>query len=553
MKVLEVDTKSNNNTNNTNNNSSYWKDIQNSLHNEFGDNIYNSWLSKLNFVSYNSYELCLSVETSFIKEWITKEFLNGKKRKINGEYIYITKGIKQVLLEQFNIKSITIIVDDTINTNTNTNNYINTNINNYTNIHNQNNNYNTNYNNYNNNNNTNYNTNYNNNNINNTNYTNYTNTNNYNNTNYNNYNNNNNTNNTNNNIISISEYDNIYTIGTELNKLYTFDNYVVGESNKLAYSIAKSIINNENLGFDVNPFFLYSEVGLGKTHLMQAMAWEFKERYKDKNVVYLTAEKFMFLFVQSLKNNNINTFKDKFRNIDILLIDDIQFIAGKDGTQKEFFYTFNTLLSDNKKIILACNKAPDNMENIDIQLKSRLSSGIIVDILKPDYNMRLELAKKKAEVLGLQCKEEVFEYIAENITTTNRDIEGGIKKLLVHQKFINNNNLITLDIAKKVLKDTLNANKKVITIDKIQQKVAEYYKITKTELLSDKRDRKYSLPRQIAFYLSKKITQKSYPEIAREFNNKNHATVIFAYNKIEKELQSNIEMIDDIKSIEKMV
>ena len=605
--MLEVDTKSNNNTNNTNNNSSYWKDIQDSLHNEFGDNIYNSWLSKLNFVSYNSYELCLSVETSFIKEWITKEFLNGKKRKINGEYIYITKGIKQVLLEQFNIKSITIIVDDTINTNTIANNYINTNTNNYTNTHNQNNNnYNTNYNNYNNNNNTNYNTSYNNNNTNN-------NTNNTNNTNY---NNTNNYNNINNNIISISEYDNIYTIGTELNKLYTFDNYVVGESNKLAYSIAKSIINSLNtntnintntntttnnnitnnsttinnndnnqnitnnntttnnnnninnnnnndysdnnnttttLNFDINPFFLYSEVGLGKTHLMQAMAWEFKERYKDKNVVYLTAEKFMFLFVQSLKNNNINTFKDKFRNIDILLIDDIQFIAGKDGTQKEFFYTFNTLLSDNKKIILACNKAPDNMENIDIQLKSRLSSGIVVDILKPDYNMRLELAKKKAEVLGLQCKEEVFEYIAENITTTNRDIEGGIKKLLVHQKFINNNNLITLDIAKKVLKDTLNANKKVITIDKIQQKVAEYYKITKTELLSNKRDRKYSLPRQIAFYLSKKITQKSYPEIAREFNNKNHATVIFAYNKIEKELQSNIEMIDDIKNIEKMV
>ena len=538
MKVLEVDT----NNSSSNNNNLSWKDIQNSLHNEFGDNIYNSWLSKLNFVSYNSYELCLSVETSFIKEWITKEFLNGKKRKINGEYIYITKGIKQVLLEQFNIKSITIIVDDTINTN---------NTNNYTNTHNQNNNnYNTNYNNNYNNNNTNYNSSYNNNNTNNTNNTNYTNTNNYNNTNCNNYNN---TNNTNNNIISISEYDNIYTIGTELNKLYTFDNYVVGESNKLAYSIAKSIINNENLGFDVNPFFLYSEVGLGKTHLMQAMAWEFKERYKDKNVVYLTAEKFMFLFVQSLKNNNINTFKDKFRNIDILLIDDIQFIAGKDGTQKEFFYTFNTLLSDNKKIILACNKAPDNMENIDIQLKSRLSSGIVVDILKPDYNMRLELAKKKAEVLGLQCKEEVFEYIAENITTTNRDIEGGIKKLLIYQKFMNNNNLITLDIAKKVLKDTLNTNKKVITIDRIQQKVAEYYKITKTELLSDKRDRKYSLPRQIAFYLSKKITQKSYPEIAREFNNKNHATVIFAYNKIEKELQTNIEMIDDVKSIEKMV
>ena len=558
--MLEVDT----NNSSSNNNNLSWKDIQSSLHNEFGDNIYNSWLSKLNFISYNSYELCLSVETSFIKEWITKEFLNGKKRKINGEYIYITKGIKQILLEQFNIKSINIIVDDTINTNTN----------NYTNTYNQNNNnYNTNRNynnNYNNNNNSTNNINYNNTNYNNTNYNNTNN----NNTNYNTSYNNNNTNNTNNNIISISEYDNIYTIGTELNKLYTFDNYVVGESNKLAYSIARTIINSLNtntntnttnnstttnttantnttsnnnnqnitnnntiinnttttnnndnndynntvinntnantttnntitLNFDINPFFLYSEVGLGKTHLMQAMAWEFKERYKDKNVVYLTAEKFMFLFVQSLKNNNINTFKDKFRDIDILLIDDIQFIAGKDGTQKEFFYTFNTLLSDNKKIILACNKAPDNMENIDIQLKSRLSSGIVVDILKPDYNMRLQLAKKKAEVLGLQCKEEVFEYIAENITTTNRDIEGAIKKLLIYQKFMNNNNPITLDIAKKVLKDTLNTNKKVITIDRIQQKVAEYYKITKTELLSDKRDR--------CFLLIKKDNTKKLP------------------------------------------
>ena len=454
-----------------------WENIKDSLHNEFGDKIYNSWLSKLNFVSYNSNTLCMSVETSFIKEWITKEFLNGKKRKIDGKYVFIEKGIKQILLEKFNIKDIEIIVDDTIKQNTENNN---------------------------------------------------------------------------NNVVSISQHDNVYTIGTELNKLYTFDNYVVGDSNKLAYSVAKSIINNEDLGFDVNPFFLYSEVGLGKTHLMQAMAWEFQEKYKDKNVVYLTAEKFMFLFVQSLQNKDINAFKDKFRNIDILLIDDIQFIAGKDGTQKEFFYTFNTLLSDNKKIILACNKAPDNMENIDIQLKSRMSSGIVVDILKPDYNMRLELAKKKAEVLGLQCKEEVFEYIAENITTTNRDIEGVIKKLLVHQKFINNE-IITLDVAKKILKDTLNANKKVITIDKIQQKVAEFFKITKTELLSDKRDRKYSLPRQVAFYLAKKITKKSYPEIGREFANKNHATVIFACNKIEKELQSNAEILNAINNIEKTI
>lgn len=454
-----------------------WSDIQTIFHKEFGSEIYNSWLSKLNFVSYNLNGICLSVETSFIKEWITKEFLNGKKRKINGEYVWIKKGIKQLLLEKFNIKTVEIIIDNSVKS--------------------QNINYEA------------------------------------------------------DNVVSISEHNNVYTIGAELNKLFTFKNYVVGESNKLAYSVAKSIINEEAIGFDVNPLFLYSEVGLGKTHLIQAMAWELKEKYKNKNIVYLSAEKFMYLFVQSLQNKDINAFKEQFRNIDILLIDDIQFIAGKEGTQKEFFYTFNTLLSDNKKIILACNKAPDNMENIDNQLKSRMSSGIVVDINRPDYDMRFRLAKKKAEVLGLQCSDEIFEYIAKNITTTNRDIEGAIKKLLVHQKFINSN--ITIDIVKTILKDTLNANKKIITIDKIQQKVADFYKITKTELLSDRRDRKFSLPRQIAFYLSKKITQKSFPEIGREFGNKNHATVIFAYNKIIKEVEKNTEILSNITEIEKLL
>lgn len=454
-----------------------WSDIQTIFHEEFGSEIYNSWLSKLNFVSYNLNSICLSVETSFIKEWITKEFLNGKKRKVNGEYVWIKKGIKQLLLEKFNIKTVEIIIDNSVKS--------------------QNINYEA------------------------------------------------------DNVVSISEHNNVYTIGTELNKLFTFENYVVGESNKLAYSVAKSIINEEAIGFDVNPLFLYSEVGLGKTHLIQAMAWELKEKYKNKNIVYLSAEKFMYLFVQSLQNKDINAFKEQFRNIDILLIDDIQFIAGKEGTQKEFFYTFNTLLSDNKKIILACNKAPDNMENIDNQLKSRMSSGIVVDINRPDYDMRFRLAKKKAEVLGLQCSDEIFEYIAKNITTTNRDIEGAIKKLLVHQKFINSN--ITIDIVKTILKDTLNANKKIITIDKIQQKVADFYKITKTELLSDRRDRKFSLPRQIAFYLSKKITKKSFPEIGREFGNKNHATVIFAYNKIIKEVEKNTEILSNITEIEKLL
>ncbi len=456
-----------------------WLNIRQLFQSEFGNEIYTSWLSKLNFVSCNDFELVMSVETSFIKEWITKEFLNGKKRKIDGEYVWIKKGIKQLLAERFNIKSVEIIVDKTVKSEVVS--YAENNANN---------------------------------------------------------------------VVSISEHDNVFTIGTELNSLYTFDNYIVGDSNKLAYSVARSLIEDQDLGFDVNPLFLYSEVGLGKTHLMQAMAWEFKNKYKDKSVVYLTAEKFMYLFVHSLQNNDINTFKDKFRNIDILLVDDIQFIAGKDGTQKEFFYTFNALLSDNKKIIMACNRSPDNMENIDNQLKSRMSSGIVVDILKPDYDMRFRLAKKKAEVLGLNCGDEIFEYIAENIKTTNRDIEGAIKKLLVHQRFINQN--ITIDTVNTVLKDTILANKKIITIDLIQQKVAEYFKITKSDLLSDKRDRKFSLPRQVAFYLAKKLTKKSFPEIGREFGNKNHATVIFACNKINNELNINLELNEAINKIEKL-
>ncbi|HSQ98185.1 MAG TPA: chromosomal replication initiator protein DnaA [Rickettsiales bacterium] len=451
-----------------------WVNVKRLFQNEFEIEVYNSWLSNLNFVSFNGFELTMSVETMFIKEWISKEFLDGRKKKVNGEIIWLKKGIKQLLLEQLNIKKVEIIVDKNVKSEAKIYN---------------------------------------------------------------------------NNVANLSEHDNIFTIGTQLNPLYTFENYVVGNSNKLACSIAHSIINEENLGFSVNPFFIYGNVGLGKTHLMQAMAWEFKNKCKSKNVVYLSAEKFMYLFVQSLQNKNINEFKEQFRNIDILLIDDIQFIAGKEGTQKEFFYTFNTLLSDNKKIIMACDKAPENMENIDNQLKSRMSGGIVVDILAPDYEMRLELAKKKAEILGLSCDNEIFEYIAQNVTSTNRDIEGIIKKLLVHQKFVNQN--ITLDVVKNILKDIISANNKVITIQKIQQKVVDFYKITNLELLSDKRDRKFSLPRQVAFYLSKKITKKSFPEIGREFGNKNHATVIFAFNKIEKELELNSELAEAINKIEK--
>ena len=191
------------------------------------------------------------------------------------------------------------------------------------------------------------------------------------------------------NIISSSKEDNLYSIGTVLNNKYTFDNFVVGESNKLAYNVAYKIAEFSDV--DANPFFLYGSVGLGKTHLCQAMAWKIKNKNPSKRIIYLTAEKFMFLFVQSLQNQDVNSFKNRLRNIDLLIIDDIQFILGKDKTQKEFFYTFETLINDGKQIVLACDRSPANLETLDDKLKSRINGGLIVDIKEPDYDLRINI------------------------------------------------------------------------------------------------------------------------------------------------------------------
>ena len=353
-----------------------------------------------------------------------------------------------------------------------------------------------------------------------------------------------------NNLLSISQHKNLFNIGTELNNLFTFENFIVGSSNKLAYSVANSIIENKNNNL-YNPFFLYSEVGLGKTHLIQAIAWKLKEIYPNKNIVYLSAEKFMYLFVKSLQEKTINEFKEQFRNIEILLIDDIQFIAGKEGTQKEFFYTFNMLLNENKTIIMACNKAPNNLEKIDIQLKSKIKSGIIVDITRPDTLTRYEIAQKKASIYGLKCEDEIFEYISQNINTTCRDIEGAIKRLLIEQQI--NKTPITLENTKQILKNSLNISNKTITLNIIQEQVSKFYKIDKKDLLSSRRDKKFSFPRQVAFYLSRKLTNKTFMEIASNFNNKNYATIIYACNKLQTEIKTNSILLYQITEIEKII
>ncbi|GMO63695.1 MAG: chromosomal replication initiator protein DnaA [Rickettsiales bacterium] len=346
------------------------------------------------------------------------------------------------------------------------------------------------------------------------------------------------------NIESISPNKNLYNIGIELNSTYTFENFVIGESNKLAYSVAKSFVEGDKM---CNPLFLYGSVGLGKTHLLQSVAWEMKSKFPNKDIVYISANKFMTLYVDACRNQTTNDFKEQFKHINVLLIDDVQFLAGKEATQKEFFYTFNTLLDDGKQIILACDKNPDNLENIDKSLISKMKTGIVIDIKESDDELKYEIAKTKAKLLGLDCNNLVLKYIAESFGITNRDIEGTIRKLLMEQKFFKK------EVDLKKVSDILNEKKKLVNCEYIQCKVAEYFKITTSEILSKKRDSQFILPRHIAFYLARKITKKSYPELGKHFE-KNHATIINGCEKIELEIKNNnFDTINIISNIEKLI
>ena len=476
-----------------------WNLVSNRFKEEFGDNIYNAWISNLHLISVTEFEITMSVPNLFIKDWISREYFNGKFKTVNGEKICIKKGIKQILNEFYpKLMSFQIIVDKNLN-----------NINSVSNI----------------------------NNIkNNTHDVNTIENNDYNNK---------------ENVKSISENDNLYNIGLTLNKNYTFENYVVGDSNRLAYQIAKNIVATQDINPDSNPFFLYGGVGLGKTHLCQAIALKLKETRPDKQIIYLSAEKFMFLFVQSLQQQDINAFKNRFRNVDTLIIDDLQFIVGKDKTQKEFFYTFETLINENKQIILACDKSPINLVDLDEKLKSRINGGLVVDIKEPDYQLRLLIIKNKSKRLGLKLNEELMQYIAENIISNGREIEGCLKRLYINQEIMH----ITLNKEEidKILCDNITSNKKVITIVSIQEKVSEYFNVTISDLKSSRRTKELVIPRHIAMYLCKELTAKSYPDIAKSFNGKNHATIIYAVKKIKKAVQENSEMLQTINKIKNLL
>jgi chromosomal replication initiator protein len=330
-----------------------------------------------------------------------------------------------------------------------------------------------------------------------------------------------------------------------------FDNFLTGSSNKLAYEA--SIKVSENISH-YNPLYIYGGVGMGKTHLLNSIGLELK---KNNKVMFISAERFMYQFVKSIKANDMVKFKEYFRNTDILLIDDIQFMNGKEAMQEEFFHTFNALLDKGSQIIVSADRAPNKLSRIQERIKSRFSGGLVVDIQKPDYELRKKIVEQKTEELNklysdqISISKEIQDYISTEITTSIRELVGAINRIVSFSRIYNK--APNLAETKVVLKDLLNISENKVTIDLIQTLVCRFFKISKNEMLSSRRSRYLVRPRQTAIYLTKILTSKSLPEIGREFSNRDHTTIIHSVKTIEKLKEKNPEMVENINKLKNQI
>jgi len=333
-----------------------------------------------------------------------------------------------------------------------------------------------------------------------------------------------------------------------LDARFTFDTFVVGKPNELAHAAARRVAEGGPVTF--NPLFLYGGVGLGKTHLMHAISWELRARSPNLNVLYLSAEQFMYRFVQALRDRKMMDFKELFRSVDVLMVDDVQFIAGKDSTQEEFFHTFNVLVDQNKQIIISADRAPGEIKDLENRIKSRLQSGLVVDLHPTDYELRLGILQTKvvqyqAQYPGLDIDAGVLEFLALRISTNVRVLEGALTRLFAFASLVGRP--ITLDLTQDCLSDVLRASELKITIEEIQRKVAEHYNIRITDMVGPKRVRNFARPRQVAMYLSKKMTSRSLPEIGRRFGGRDHTTVMHGVRRIEELRQSDGQIAEDLE------
>jgi len=330
---------------------------------------------------------------------------------------------------------------------------------------------------------------------------------------------------------------------------FTFENFVVGKSNELAHAAAQRVAEARTVPF--NPLFLYGGVGLGKTHLMHAVAWHIKKRTPARRVIYLSAEKFMYQFIRALRQKNVMDFKEQFRSVDVLMIDDVQFISGKDSTQEEFFHTFNALVDQNRQVVISADKSPHDLQGLEERMRSRLGWGLVADIHPTTYELRLGILQSKAEQMKSGVPPKVLEFLAHKIVSNVRELEGALNRIAAHATLIGRP--VTLETTQELLHDLLRANDRRVTIEEIQRRVAEHFNIKLADMHSERRARAVARPRQVAMYLAKQLTTRSLPEIGRKFGNRDHTTVMHAVRKIEELCTTDAGFSEDVELLRRML
>ena len=338
----------------------------------------------------------------------------------------------------------------------------------------------------------------------------------------------------------------------------TFENFVVGKPNELAHAAARRVAEGvaERGQVAFNPLFLYGGVGLGKTHLMHAIAWEVKQSNHEARVLYLSAEQFMYRFVSALRQKDMQGFKEMFRSVDMLMVDDVQFISGKDSTQEEFFHTFNALVEQQKQIVISADRAPGEIDGLEDRIKSRLQWGLVVDLHPTDYELRLGILQAKAEAQlernpSVRIGHGVMEFLAHRISSNVRVLEGALNRLFAYAELVGHE--IDLDMTQECLTDLLRVSERKVTIDEIIRKVADHYNLRMSDLLSARRARQVARPRQVAMYLAKTLTSRSLPDIGRRFGGRDHTTVIHAVRRIEELRATDAQIAEDVELLRRML
>ena len=344
-------------------------------------------------------------------------------------------------------------------------------------------------------------------------------------------------------------------LGAALDPRFTFDAFVVGKPNEFAYACARRVAD-EPASHGFNPLFLYGGVGLGKTHLMHAIAWELASRDNANgkppvSVTYMSAEKFMYRFIAAIRSQSTMEFKEQLRNVDVLMVDDLQFLIGKDNTQEEFFHTFNYLVEAGKQIVVSSDKSPSALDGLEDRLRTRLGCGMVADLHTTTYELRISILETKVARAGVPVPPKVLEYLAHKITSNVRELEGALNRLIAHANLFGRP--ITLEATHEVLHDLLKAHDRRISIEEIQKKVAEHYAIRLTDMSSARRARQVARPRQVAMYLAKQLTSRSLPEIGRKFGNRDHTTVMHAVSRVNELMERDGTFAEDVELLRRLL